>query len=146
MTTSTSSGIDFTEPIPKVVERLKGEHRILRVKLAEIATECETDPASALSQLQAIRKQVLHHSVEEEARIIRVILQRLRPESAESVRIMQEHRWVVEFLERTLAELQNEAPEKKRKEVLKFVRDLRSHFEEEEREVFPLALRASQAE
>jgi hemerythrin-like domain-containing protein len=140
-----SSGIDFTEPIPEVVERLKGEHRALRVKLAEIARACQTDPASAVSQLQAIRKQVLHHSVEEEARVIRVILQRLKPESAESVRIMQEHRWVVEFLERTLAGLQTEAPEKVREEVLKFVQDLRSHFEEEEKEVFPLALRASQA-
>jgi hemerythrin superfamily protein len=139
-----SSGIDFTEPIPRVVERLKGEHRVLRVKLAEIAAACEADPSSAMSQLQAIRKQILQHSVEEEARIIRVILQRLKPESAESVRIMQEHRWVVEFLERTMAKLENEAPEKMREEVLKFVQDLGSHFEEEEREVFPLALRASQ--
>ena len=142
---STSSGIDFTEPIPRVVERLKEEHRVLGAKLEEIATACETDPTSAVSQLQAVRKQILHHSVEEEARIIRVILQRLKPESAESVRIMQEHRWVVEFLERTLVVLPNEAPEKIRRDVLRFVQDLRSHFEEEEREVFPLALRASRA-
>ncbi|MDG7007540.1 MAG: hemerythrin domain-containing protein [Nitrososphaerota archaeon] len=142
---STSSRIDFTEPIPKVVERLKEEHRALEVKLEEIAAACKTDPTSAVSQLQAVRKQILHHSVEEEARIIRVILQRLKPDSAESVRIMQEHRWVVEFLERTLVALRNAAPEKIRKDVLKFVEDLRSHFEEEEREVFPLALRASRA-
>jgi hemerythrin superfamily protein len=139
-----NSRIDFAEPIPRVVERLKGEHRVLGVKLAEIAAACETDPVLAVSQLQAIRRQVLQHSVEEEARIIRVILQRLKPESAESVRVMQEHRWVVEFLERRLTNLQNEAPEKMREEILKFVQDLRSHFEEEEREVFPLALRASQ--
>ena len=139
-----SSGIDFSEPIPNVVERLKEEHRVLRAKLGEIAMACETDPISAVSQLQAVRRQILHHSVEEEARIIRVILQRLKPESAESVRIMQEHRWVVEFLERTLANLKCEAPERTQEEILRFVQDLKSHFEEEEREVFPLALRASQ--
>ncbi len=136
--------IDFHEPIPDVVERLKREHRALGEKLEEIAVVCRTDPQSSLPLLLAIRGQVLHHSVEEEARIIRVILQRLKPESSESVRIMQEHRWVVDFLERTLPRLQGEAPEKTREEVLKFAQDLRVHFEEEESEVFPLALRASQ--
>ncbi len=136
--------IDFHEPIPDVVERLKREHRSLGEKLDEIVLSCKTDPQSSLPLLFAIRSLVLHHSVEEEARIIRVILQHLKPESSESVRIMQEHRWVVDFLERTLPKLQDEAPEKTREEVLNFVHDLRAHFEEEESEVFPLALRASQ--
>ncbi len=138
-----SSGIDFAEPIPKVVERLEEEHRALRPRLAEVAEVCRTDPAAAIALLQAMRKQILHHSVEEEARIIGVILQRLKPEASESVRIMQEHRWVVEFLERTLTGLVGASPDRAREEVLKFVRDLESHFDEEEKEVFPLAIRAS---
>ncbi len=139
-----SARIDFHEPIPDVIGRLTREHRAINERLEKIATTCEADPPSSLPLLLEIRGQVLHHSVEEEARVIRVILQRLKPESDESVRIMQEHRWVVDFFERTLPRLQNETPEKIREQVQKFVRDLRVHFEEEEAEVFPLALRASQ--
>ena len=73
-----------------------------------------------------------------------MVLQRLEPESAEAVRIVQGRRRVVEFLERTIVGLQSESLENPRKEVLRLVQDLKPRFEVEETEVFPPALSASQ--
>jgi hypothetical protein len=48
---------------------------------------------------------VTRHAVEEEARLMRVIMQKAKDESPESIRIMQEHNWVMNFLKTNLEQL-----------------------------------------
>jgi transcriptional regulatory protein LevR len=50
---------------------------------------------------------VTHHAVEEESRLTRVIMQKTKVESAESIRIMQEHNWVINFFKNKLIAIEN---------------------------------------
>ena len=43
-------------------------------------------------------KSIIKHAVEEEARLMRIIIQKTKEESSDSIKIMQEHYWVVDFL------------------------------------------------
>lgn len=138
--------IDFSEPIPKMVTRLVSEHRELAPKLDEIRRVSGEDPAAGIKLLEGLKRRILRHAVEEEARIMRVIMKDAKPESAESVRIMQEHRWVSEFLDRRMDKLSGASKPEARSEIQKFVADLKQHFSEEEDVVFPLALKAEESE
>jgi hemerythrin-like domain-containing protein len=138
--------VDFSEPIPKMIDRLIREHRELTPKLEEIAAASEADPEDAVRLLLNIRTNILRHAIEEEARIMRVIMKDEKPESGESVRIMQEHRWVSEFLERRMDKLSGVSSTQSRVEIKKFLNDLSQHFKEEEETVFPLALKALASE
>ena len=102
-------------------------------------------------------KLVIRHAVEEEARIMRVIMQKAKEESINSIKIMQEHNWVVAFLKHVSEKIENEVnqgyqsqhQQQLRQEEVKnkingFVDNLRNHFSEEEQIVFPLALKADQ--
>ena len=40
---------------------------------------------------------ILHHAVEENARLMRVIMKNAKVKSYESIRIMQEHNYVLDF-------------------------------------------------
>jgi len=142
MSSLLSYKVDFSEPIPKMIDRLIREHRELAPKLDEIAKASEDNPKDAVRLLLNIRTNILRHAVEEEARIMRVIMKDEKFESAESVRIMQEHRWVSEFLERRTDKLSGLSSSQATVEIQKFVNDLRQHFKEEEEIVFPLALKA----
>ena len=51
---------------------------------------------------------IIRHAVEEEARIMRVIMQKAKEESIDSIKIMQEHNWVVDFLKHVLGNIENE--------------------------------------
>lgn len=134
--------VDFTEPIPKMIERLKREHLKLLPRLSEVEKACKSDVNVAMKLLHELKDTILRHAVEEEARVMRVIMEKVKSDSADSIRIMQEHRWVSEFFEHELDKLPKEAPEEAREKVEKFIRDLREHFHEEEEIVFPLALSA----
>jgi hypothetical protein len=91
MTTS-SSRIDFNEPIPQMIERLKSEHRSFDSKLAEIqGSIINDDIIHATEIVRGMTRKVTHHAVEEEARLMRAILQKAKDESLESIKIMQEH-------------------------------------------------------
>ena len=50
---------------------------------------------------------ITHHAVEEEARLMRVIMQKAKDESPESIRIMQEHNWVMDFFKNKLGAIEN---------------------------------------
>lgn len=135
-----SSRIDFSEPISKVVERLVQEHRELYPKLDQI--QSMSVPRS-IEMLQGLKKTILHHAVEEEARVIRAVIEITGKDTAtRSINIMQEHRWVVDFLDHRLNQLNTIEPKTARSEIDKFVNDLKTHFAEEEAEVFPLALKS----
>jgi iron-sulfur cluster repair protein YtfE (RIC family) len=141
-----SHKVDFSEPIPKMIDRLIREHRELAPKLDEIAKASEDNPEDAVRLLVNVRSNILRHAVEEEARIMRIIMKDEKSESGESVRIMQEHRWVSEFLERRTDKLSGLPSTQTKVEIQKFLNDLRQHFKEEEEIVFPLALKALASE
>ena len=82
-------------------------------------------------------------------------MQKAKEESTDSIKIMQEHNQVVDFLKHKLQniegeinqqkhsqQLQLQLQEKVKKEINEFVTNLRNHFSEEEQIVFPLTLKA----
>ncbi|HET7284013.1 MAG TPA: hemerythrin domain-containing protein [Nitrososphaeraceae archaeon] len=154
-----SRRIDFNEPIPKMIERLKSEHRSFESKIAEVQGSINNDDiAHATEIIRIMTDKITHHAVEEEARLMRVIMQKAKDESAESIRIMQEHNWVIDFFKNKLGAIENRINSKidsqiqgddhadknqqSKKELTEFVTNLRSHFSEEEQTVFPLSLKA----
>jgi hemerythrin len=154
-----SSRIDFNEPIPQMIERLKSEHRSFESKIVEIQDSINNDDITHATEIiRSMTDKVTRHAVEEEARLMRVIMQKAKDESPESIRIMQEHNWVMNFFKNKLGAIENrinskidaqtqedDYPDKReqsKKELNEFVTNLRSHFSEEEQIVFPLALKA----
>ena len=95
---------------------------------------------------------IIHHAVEEEARLLRVIMHKAKDESSESIKIMQEHNYVViNFLKTNLNTIENKKTldvdssskyKEDTKSVNEFISNLRNHFLEEEQIVFPLVLKA----
>lgn len=150
-----SSRIDFNEPIPQMIERLKSEHRGFDSKMIEIQDSINNnDIEHATEIVRSMIDKVTHHAVEEEARLMRVIMQKAKDESPESIRIIQEHNWVMDFFKNKLGAIENrinseidsknytDKKEQSKKELTEFIANLRSHFSEEEQIVFPLALKA----
>ena len=153
--TMISRRIDFNEPIPQMIERLKSEHRSFESKIAEVQGNINNnDIEHATEIIRSMTEKVTHHAVEEEARIMRVIMQKAKNESPESIKIMQEHNWVMDFFKNKLEAIENrinseidsknhtDKKEQSKKELTEFITNLRSHFSEEEQIVFPLALKA----
>ena len=91
--------------------------------------------------LKEIRKPILRHAVEEEARIMRVIMQKAKEQSEQSIKVLQEHKEIIDFLEKRISQLEGSSQEVA-EEIKKFVEDSIKHFSEEEEIVFPLALKA----
>jgi hemerythrin-like domain-containing protein len=133
--------IDFNEPIPKMVQRLRAEHRDFRLELIQIEEASEVSSHKAIEMLKQIRKRILRHTVEEEARIMRVIMQKAREQSEQSIKILQEHKEIIDFLEKRIPQLEGSSQDVT-KEVNIFGDEMRKHFSEEEEIVFPLALKA----
>ena len=159
MSRNRTRGIDFNEPIPQMIERLKSEHRSFESKIAKVQDSINNDDiVHAAAIIRNMADKVTHHAVEEEARLMRVIMQKAKDESPESIRIMQEHNWVMNFFKNKLIAIENrvnskigsqieqsnyaEKKEQSKKELTEFITNLRSHFSEEEQIVFPLALKA----
>jgi hemerythrin-like domain-containing protein len=155
---STSSRIDFNEPIPEMIERLKREHRNFECRLDKVDNSInrDNDIVDGMRIIRDMSEAIIHHAVEEEARLIRVIMQNAKDESSESIKIMQEHNWVLSFFKNKFTSIENrkaylksqaegevEYNKQAKKELNEFVANLKSHFLEEEQIVFPLALRAN---
>ena len=73
-----------------------------------VEIECsinDNDIAHAAEIIRSMIDKVTHHAVEEEARLMRVIMQKAKDESPKSIRILQEHNWVMNFLETNLEQL-----------------------------------------
>jgi NADH dehydrogenase/NADH:ubiquinone oxidoreductase subunit G len=148
--------INFDEPIPQMIERLKQEHIDFESTLKIIAKYIDENKIKeALVTLHNMSELIIKHAVEEEARLMRVIMQKAKEESSGSIKIMQEHNWVVDFLKHKLQNTDNEIhqqnpqlqqqqqlQEKVKNYTSEFIVNLRNHFSEEEQIVFPLALKA----
>ncbi len=147
--------INFNETIPQMIDRLKREHidfELTFKKIEKFASENEIK--RAIETIQDMRESIIKHAVEEEARLMRVIMQKAKEESTDSIKIIQEHNWVVDFLKHKLQNMEDEIHQQPQQEqeqgfeqeikrqISEFITNLRNHFLEEERIVFPLALKA----
>ncbi len=147
--------INFDESIPDMIERLKQEHVQFKITLNKITKYNDENYISeAIVTINEIRESIIKHAVEEEARIMRVIMHNAKEESTDSIKIMQEQNWVVDFLKHRVASMEDnnyrqqnkqdkQYQQKTQNEINGFVTNLKNHFEEEEQIVFPLALKAS---
>lgn len=135
--------LDYNEPLPKVVKRLKDEHRELAAKLLRIEELAKSgDLKVVITELTVIKPLVLRHAVEEEARLMRPIMWEFENKSEESIIILRYHRKIVDFLDHRLPSLATLPEKVARREVGIFVTELRKHHREEEGILFPLALKA----
>ncbi len=145
--------IDFNESIPQMITRLKQEHVEFELTLKKIIKyNDEYKINKAVESIHAIRDSIVKHAVEEEARILRVIIHNAKEESTNSIKIIQEHNWVVDFLKYKIPSIENHIYQQNEQdqqyqqvvqnEINEFVVNLRNHFSEEEQIVFPLALKA----
>jgi hemerythrin len=125
-----------------MIERLKHEHRDFESRLLQIEESSRTNSKHAIEMLEDLGKSILRHAIEEEARIIRVIMQKAKDHSEQSIKVMQEHKQIIEFLDKTISQLKTFSQEESAKKIKKFVEDSIKHFSEEEEIVFPLALKA----
>ncbi|MFZ0511905.1 MAG: hemerythrin domain-containing protein [Candidatus Nitrosopolaris sp.] len=134
--------VDFSEPIPNMIERLKREHRDFESRLFQIEESNRTNSKQAIEMLADLGKSILRHAVEEEARIMRVIMQKAKDHSEQSIKVVQEHKQIIEFLDKTVSQLKTFSQEESAEKIKKFAEDSIKHFSEEEEIVFPLALKA----
>jgi hemerythrin len=125
-----------------MIERLKHEHRDFESKLLQIEESSRTNSKQAIEMLEDLGKSILRHAIEEEARIMRVIMQKAKDHSEQSIKVMQEHKLIIEFLDKTISQLKTFSQQESAKKIKKFVDDSIQHFSEEEEIVFPLALKA----
>jgi hemerythrin len=128
-----------SEAIPKMVERLRTEHRDFRLELIEIEETSKFTSHKAIEKLKEIARLILRHEVEEEARIIQVITKKVK-EPERWVKILQEHRGIVDLLEKKISQLEDSSQEVA-EEIKTLCNDMRKHFSEEEEIVFPLMLK-----
>ena len=134
--------INFDEPIPDLVERLKREHRQLESRLVQLET-IGTVNNQSIEILEEISEPIVRHAVEEEAIVLRVIMHKAKEQAGESIKIAQEHNWIVNFVKQKIPQLKTMSQQQAKHEVMRFIQNLRSHFLEEEQIMFPLALRAN---
>jgi iron-sulfur cluster repair protein YtfE (RIC family) len=144
--------INFDEPITNMIERLKSEHLNFETQLQEVesAINNDKDIAYAAKIIRSMSESIIYHAVEE-ARLLRVIMHKAKDESSESIKIMQEHNYVINFLKTNLNTIENKKTldvdssskyKEDTKSVNEFISNLRNHFLEEEQIVFPLVLKA----
>lgn len=146
-----SERINFEEPIPQMIERLKSEHIFFESKLAEVEVNIKkNDIECAAEIIQSISEKITRHAIEEEARLMRVIMHKAKNQSAESIKVLQEHNWIMNFLKNRVMTIENASTDPNEYEQAKenlndFVNKLRNHFREEEAIVFPLTLKVEAA-
>jgi hypothetical protein len=148
--------INFDESIPDMIERLKHEHVQFEITLNKITNyNDENNINKAIETIHNMSESIIKHAIEEETRIMRVIMHNAKEEATDSIKILQEHNWVVDFLKHRVPFLENTIYQQQQQnkqdkqfqqetenEINEFVTNLKNHFEEEEQIVFPLALKA----
>ena len=123
-----------------MVERLRTEHRDFRLEPIEIEETSKFTSHKAIEKLKEIRRLIVRHEVEEEARIIQVITEKVK-EPERLVKVIQEHGSIIDLLEKKISQLEDSSQEVV-EEIKTLCNDMRKHFSEEEEIVFPLMLKA----
>lgn len=131
--------IDYEAPISRVMKTLMVRHRDIEELLSEVEDLVERrKPRVAISLLNVAAPLILRSAVEEEARVMRVVMQKNKSKSQRSVAIAREHRAMVDFLKHELPTL-GKSTGGAGPRILQFVKLLRNHLAEEEEVEFPLA-------
>jgi hemerythrin-like domain-containing protein len=136
-----------------MIDRLKSEHIEFESELVQVENNIKMNNNKQAAQIvQDMGEKIIQHAVEEEARLMRVIMKNAKHKSSESIKIMQEHNWFANFLNNRLILIKNAAAspdpteyEKAKRDLNEFVDNLRKHFKEEEQIVFPLTLQSESA-
>jgi hemerythrin len=123
-----------------MIERLRVEHRDFRLELIQIEEASKFSSHKAIEILREIGKSILRHEVEEEAGIIRFIMENVN-ESELSIKLMHEHKGIIDVVEKKIFQLEGSSQEAT-EEIKTLGDDIRRHFSEEEEIVFPLVLKA----
>ena len=126
------------EPIPKMVGKLRTEHRDFRLELVQIEEASKFSSRKAIEKLKEIAKSIIQHELEE-ARIIQIITEKVK-EPEQWVNIIEEHNGIVDLLEEKISQLEDSSQESG-EEINTFSNDMRKHFSDEEEIVFPLLLK-----
>jgi len=122
-----------------MIERLRTEHRDFRLEPIEIEETSKFTSHKAIEKLEEIGRLIARHEVEEEARIIQVITEKVK-EPERLVKVIQEHRSIIDLLEKKISQLEDSSQEVV-EEIKTLCNDMRKHFSEEEEIVFPLMLK-----
>ena len=109
-------------------------------ELIEIEETSKFTSHKAIEKLEEIGRLIARHEVEEEARIIQVITEKVK-EPERLVKVIQEHRSIIDLLEKKISQLEDSSQEVV-VEIKTLCNDMRKHFSEEEEIVFPLMLKA----
>ena len=111
--------INFNEPIPQMIERLKQEHVGFESTFKRIEKSInENAIKEAIKVIHDISESIIKHAVEEEARLMRIIMHDAKEESVDSIKIMQEHNWIVDFLKHKLQNIEGEINQQKHSQQL----------------------------
>ena len=132
--------LDYDAPISSVVKNLGIRHHELDEMLSEVEELADKGKLRvAVSLLNAIGPLILRSAVEEEARVMRVVMEKNRSRTQQSVAVAQQHREIADFLKHQLPELSSKPPDKARRSIMRFVRLVQNHLRREERVPFSLA-------
>src|ERR1022692_1469199 len=132
--------LDYDEAISSVTKKLKVKHEEIDAILSEVEELADKGKvAVAISLLSTISPLILRSAVEEEARIMRAVMQRHKGVAQDSIAVTREHRAIADFLEHQLPELGAKSPEEARRSIVGFVELLHGHLRKEEKTSFSLA-------
>ncbi|MEM2858555.1 MAG: hemerythrin domain-containing protein [Nitrososphaerota archaeon] len=125
-----------------LVNTLIKEHREIRNLLKELYSLIVEERYAELSQkLENFQPYLDQHVIDEEARILKAILEKYGREGAEgAIRVFQEHRLIHELIREMKAVASDKSELARKGEELRAL--LERHFRAEEEEVFPKALDA----
>lgn len=131
--------LDYDAPMSIVRRTLMVRHHDIEEMLSEVEDLVERGKQRvAVSLLNVATPLILRSAVEEEARVMRVVMQKNKSRNQRSVAIAREHRDIVDFLKHRLPAL-GKSPEEAGPRIMEFVKAMRNHLAEEEAVEFPLA-------
>jgi hemerythrin-like domain-containing protein len=132
--------LDYDEAISSVTKKLMVKHEEIDAILSEVGELANKGKVKvAISLLYAISPLILRSAVEEEARIMREVMQRHKDSAQDSIAATREHRAIADFLKHQLPELGRKPPEEARRSIVGFVELVHGHLREEEKTSFSLA-------
>lgn len=100
-----------------MIERLKREHVQFNSTLNKITTYNEEKNINkAIETIHNMSHSIIKHAVEEESRLMRVIMRNAKEESTDSIKMMQEHNWAVDFLKHRIPSMEDNADQQQNKQ------------------------------
>lgn len=137
--------LDYDAPMSQVRKDLMLMHHDILETLSQVDDLVKKGkPGVAISLLNVATPLILRAAVEEEARVMRVVMAKNKSRSQRSVAIARQHREIVDFLKHRLPDLGSKPPDEARRSIVAFVRLTRRHLREEEEVPFSIAAAGQQ--